>query len=186
MKLTERLVRVGDYPVAALAAGLPDAGDPLWDAEPFRQASYAVHRLTRSILFDWLDNDWQLSQPMRVQHYDYAPGVLAGAVAACAGRVLEFYPGARLARSTLAELPAGAAIAPHRDNGIAITAVHRIHVPVITHPDVQFYIDRIPHYLEAGTIYEFDNTRLHAVENRSPERRVHLMLDLMPASLVVP
>jgi hypothetical protein len=185
MKLPEPLVRIGDYSVAAIAASLPAAADPLWEAERFRQTSYAVHRLTRSILFDWLDNDWRLGSPMKVQRYDYAPAALRAAVDDCVVQVLGFYPGARLARATLAELGAGAAIAPHRDNGIGITAVHRIHVPVLTNPQVHFFIDRVPHYLQADTIYEFDNTRLHAVENRSSERRVHLMLDFMPAALVV-
>lgn len=185
MKLSEPLVRIGDHPVGAIAAALPAAGDPLWEAERFRQTSYAVHRLTRSILFDWLDNDWRLGSPMTVQHYDYPPAALRAAVDDCTARVLALYPGARLARATLAELAAGATIAPHRDNGIGITAVHRIHVPVLTNPEVHFFIDRVSHYLEAGIVYEFDNTRLHAVENRSGERRVHLMLDLMPASLVV-
>jgi hypothetical protein len=184
MKLPEPLVRVAACPVAALAAAMPGAPDPVWETERFRQTSYPVHRLTRSILFEWLDNDWRLGSPMTIQRYDYAPAALAAAVQDCAVRVLALYPGARLARATLAELPAGAVIAPHRDNGIAITAVHRIHLPVLTNPQVHFFIDRVSHYLEAGIVYEFDNTRLHAVENRSAERRVHLMLDLMPAALV--
>jgi hypothetical protein len=184
MKLPEPLVRIADYPVAAIAAAMPPADDPVWEADRFRQATYPVHRLTRSILFDWLDGNWRLGGPMTVHHYDYPPAALRQAVNACAGRVLEFYPGARLARMTLAELPAGAKIAAHRDNGIGITVVHRIHVPVLTNPEVHFFIDKVSHYLEAGVVYEFDNTRLHAVENRSGERRVHLMCDLMPAALV--
>lgn len=185
MKLPQPLLRIADYSVDAIAAVLPDASDPLWETERFRQTRFAVHRLTRSILFEWLDDTWQLGGPMRVQRYDYAPAGLTAAVEACAARLLDFYPGARLARMTLAELPAGAKIDGHRDNGIGITAVHRIHVPVLTNPQVHFFIDKISHYLEAGAIYEFDNTRLHAVDNRSDQRRVHLMCDLMPAALVV-
>ncbi len=185
MKLPEPLLRIASYPTDAIAAALPAAADPLWETERFRQTRYAVHRLTRSILFEWLDDKWQLGGPMVVHRYDYAPPLLTAAVVSCATRVLGFYPGARLARMTLAELPAGAKIDGHRDNGIGITAVHRIHVPVLTAPDVHFFIDKVSHYLEAGTIYEFDNTRLHAVDNRSASRRVHLMCDLMPAALVV-
>ncbi|MBV9549296.1 MAG: aspartyl/asparaginyl beta-hydroxylase domain-containing protein [Alphaproteobacteria bacterium] len=166
-------------------AALPDATDPVWEKEPFRQATYPVHRLTRSILFEWLDKEWRLGSVMTVHRFGYAPADLTFAVEACAAQLLRYYSGARLARMTLAELPAGAKIAPHIDNGIGITAVHRIHVPIVTNPDVHFFIDKVSHYLEAGIIYEFDNTRLHAVENRSTERRVHLMCDLMPASLVV-
>ena len=184
MKLPQPLIRLTDYSVAAIVAALPDAADPLWDTDRFRQTTYPVHRQTRSILFDWLDNDWRLGGPMTVFHYDYPPADLTAAVNACAARALEFYPGARLARMTLAEVPAGAKITPHMDNGIGITAVHRIHVPVVTNPDVHFFIDKVSHCLEANVIYEFDNTRLHSVENRSATRRVHLMCDLIPAALV--
>jgi len=185
MKLDVPLIRLGAHSVRDIVAVLPDTDDPIWDFDRFRQTTYPVHRLTRSILFEWLDNNWRPGSPMAIDRLEYAPAVLTEAAQACAAFVLGYYPGARLARMTLAELPAGAKIAAHIDNGIGITAVHRIHVPIITNPAVHFFIDKVSYYLEAGVVYEFDNTRLHAVDNRSAERRVHLMCDLMPTSLVV-
>ncbi len=84
----------------------------------------------------------------------------------------------RIIRLLLAELAPHGKIAPHRDGGAGTVLVHRLHVPVLTDPEVKFYIDEIPHMLEAGVAYEFDNTRRHAVENESDRPRIHLMCDI--------
>src|SRR6185437_8729545 len=170
MKLSAPLIRLFESPVDAIARALPDASSPLWDAEDLRQASYPVHRLTRSILFEWLDNDWRLGGPTIVAQYRYAPPDLADAIYAYAARLSQNYPGARLVRMVLAEMPPRTKIPAHVDNGLAVTAMHRCHVPVESNPNVHFYIDRLSHYLEPGVAYEFDNTRLHAVDNASDAR----------------
>jgi Aspartyl/Asparaginyl beta-hydroxylase len=185
MKLSEPLVRLCEYDIGDIARALPDASSPVWDFDKSRQTGYPVHRLTRSILFEWLDNDWQIGGPVTVRSHHYAPTELSAAAYACTGRLAQSYPGGKLVRMTLAELPAGGKIPAHIDNGLGVTAVHRCHVPIVTSREVHFYIDRISHYLECGIAYEFDNTRLHAVDNKSGQRRVHLMFDFMPAMLLV-
>jgi hypothetical protein len=184
MKLPAPLVRLFDCPVDDIASILPDSPSPVWELDRSRQTTAAVHRATRSIIFEWLENDWRIGGPVKVQTYTYAPAELSAAALACAARLAPFYPGARLVRLTLAELPPRTRIPAHVDNGIAVTAMHRCHVPIVTNPDVHFFIDRISHYLECGVAYEFDNTRLHAVDNQSDERRVHLLCDFLPAALL--
>ncbi|HEY0104621.1 MAG TPA: aspartyl/asparaginyl beta-hydroxylase domain-containing protein [Rhizomicrobium sp.] len=183
MKLDEPLIRLFDYPTGDILAALPDADSPLWDVDQSRQKTYPVHRLTRSIIFDWLDNAWEIGGPVNVKRYDYVPAALAGPVYACADRLQRHY-GGKLVRMTLAELRARAKIPGHVDNGVGVTAVHRCHIPIVSNEQVKFYIDRVPYYLEPNVAYEFDNTRAHAVENLSDQRRVHLLCDFMPAELV--
>ncbi|MEJ1970271.1 MAG: aspartyl/asparaginyl beta-hydroxylase domain-containing protein [Rhizomicrobium sp.] len=184
MQLPERLIRLFDYPVGDILAAMPDVSDPLWEANPHRQTKHAVHRETRSIIFDWIDDRWQPGQPAQVQRLDCGIPALTGAVDACAAVLNTRYRG-RIIRLLLAELAPHGKIAPHRDGGAGTVLVHRLHVPVLTDPEVKFYIDEIPHMLEAGVAYEFDNTRRHAVENESDRPRIHLMCDILPASLVV-
>jgi hypothetical protein len=179
-------MRLFDCPVDAIAAHLPPPDDGVWDKDRSRQTTYPVHRLTRSILFEWLDADWTVGKPARVDRHAYAAQPLTDAVYACAERLGAHYPGAQLVRMTLAELPAGARIPAHVDNGLSVTAMHRCHLPVVSDPKVHFYIDRVSYFLEPGIAYEFDNTRLHAVDNQSPKPRVHLLCDFLPAALVVP
>ena len=42
MKLPEPLVRIADYPVAAIAAAMPPADDPVWEADRFRQGRLEI------------------------------------------------------------------------------------------------------------------------------------------------
>jgi hypothetical protein len=184
MKLPAPLIRLFDCPVDDIAAVLPPASSAVWEVDRSRQTTYPVHRATRSIIFEWLDNDWRIGGPVNVQTHTYAPAELSLAVHACAERLTSSYPGDKLVRVALAELPPRARIPAHVDNGIGVTAMHRCHVPVVTNQNVLFYIDRVSYYLEYGVAYEFDNTRLHAVDNQSDERRVHLLCDFMPAALL--
>jgi hypothetical protein len=184
MKLPERLITVLNCPIDDILAAMPDVSSPLWDANPHRQTKHAVHRETRSIIFDWIDDRWQPGQEVKVQHFDSGLPALADAANACAARLNAHY-GGRVIRLLLAELVPHGRIAPHRDGGAGTVLVHRLHLPVVTNPAVKFFIDEIPHYLEAGIVYEFDNTRRHAVDNDSDLPRIHLMCDILPADLVV-
>jgi hypothetical protein len=60
----------------------------------------------------------------------------------------------------------------HRDSTM------RIHIPIITHPECKYIIEDIEYHWEPGKVYEFDNTRMHGVDNRNDQWRVHLMFNL--------
>ena len=183
MQLSERLVRLFDYPVADILAAMPPPSSPVWDLNPYRQNRHQVHRETRSIIFEWINDDWQPGHKAMVQTTPHDPA-LTKAVYACAERLNACYSG-KIIRLMLTELGAYAKITPHKDGGAGVVLVHRLHVPIVSNPGVKFFIDEIPHFLEPGVAYEFDNTRRHAVDNDSASPRVHLMCDILPAPLVV-
>ena len=183
MQLSERLVRLFDIPIADVLAALPAPSSPVWDLNPYRQNRHQVHRETRSIIFEWINDDWQPGQKAMVQTTPHEPR-LTQAVYACAEKLSARYHG-KIIRLMLTELGPHAKITPHKDGGAGVVLVHRLHVPVITNPGVKFFIDEIPHFLAPGVAYEFDNTRRHAVDNDSASPRVHLMCDILPAALVV-
>jgi len=184
MKLPERLIKVFDYPVDDILAAMPGLSAPVWDANPYRQNTHKVHSQTRSLIFDWMPDAWLPGQKAVVTRTNNGLPALERAMDACASRLNERYRG-KIIRLMLAELVPRGKITPHRDGGAGTILVHRLHVPVITNPDVKFYIDDVPHYLEPGVAYEFDNTRRHAVDNDSDQPRVHLMCDILPAELAV-
>jgi hypothetical protein len=183
MQLPERLVRLFECPVAAVLAAMPPPSAPLWDLNPYRQNRHEVHRETRSIIFEWINDGWQPGQKAMVQTTGHELA-LTHAVYTCAEKLNALY-GGKIIRLLLAELGAHAKITPHKDRGAGVVLVHRLHLPVVSNPGVKFFIDDIPHFLEPGVAYEFDNTRRHGVDNDSDSPRVHLMCDILPASLVV-
>ena len=78
----------------------------------------------------------------------------------------------------LARLRPNATIGFHCDSGNFLTLCHRIHVPLKTNPKVYYCIENAVYHWEKGSIYEFDNTRVHGVKNESIEDRIHLIINL--------
>ncbi len=89
------------------------------------------------------------------------------------------FPQCDVMRVQLAELPPGQVIAPHRDTHI-LAVIHRMHVPLVTHPLVKFTIARQEFFLKEGHLYDLNNAVVHSVENKSDVMRVHLMVDMLP------
>ena len=78
----------------------------------------------------------------------------------------------------LSFLPAGVNIEEHCDTFHAFRYGQiRMHVPVVTHPDVVLMIAGERCVWKAGELWYGDFSRLHRVENKSPQHRVHLIID---------
>lgn len=78
----------------------------------------------------------------------------------------------------LALLP-GRVIGEHRDDPMSLRAgVIRLHVPIVTHPDVELMLDGQRIFWGEGELWYADFTKLHSVANRSPITRIHLVMDL--------
>jgi len=85
-------------------------------------------------------------------------------------------------RSRLMGLAAGCAVPEHRDINYHWYNRVRIHIPVITNPDVLFYCGDTHVHMQAGETWIFDSWKPHRVENGSDENRVHLVIDTSGSS----
>jgi len=80
-------------------------------------------------------------------------------------------------RSRLMRIAGGGKVPQHSD------AIHhwffrvRVHIPVITRPEVRFFCGDQDVHMAAGEAWVFDNWRQHRVENPAAEPRVHLVAD---------
>lgn len=81
----------------------------------------------------------------------------------------------------LMALAPGGVIREHIDPGTNFEdGLARLHIPIITAPDVLFWLDGEPvHFAAGGTWYMNANCR-HRVENHSAVQRIHLVLDCIP------
>ena len=77
-------------------------------------------------------------------------------------------------------LPPGAEVHAHTDpyHGFRYGQV-RLHVPIRTHPDVRMRFGDQSFHWPAGELWYADFGMAHAVENRSPITRVHLVIDAL-------
>jgi len=75
-------------------------------------------------------------------------------------------------------LAAGAKIKEHKDYFIGIEdGVVRLHIPVITNPLIEFYLDDERVDMQEGELWYLNFGLNHRVENKSDVDRIHLVLD---------
>ena len=93
-------------------------------------------------------------------------------------RVIDSFP-SRVVYATLKSLGPGGWIHEHRDfKGSVPLGLVRLHVPIATHPDVEFYVNGIRMYLGPGEVWNVDTSYPHRVANNSTVSRVHLVVDV--------
>lgn len=80
-------------------------------------------------------------------------------------------------RSRLMGLEPGAVVPEHVDLHYYWRTHLRIHIPVITNPQVGFTCDGQTVHLAAGECWLLDSFFRHSVDNRGSETRIHLVLD---------
>jgi len=79
----------------------------------------------------------------------------------------------------LMRLNAKGFIAPHNDRSKEHVArdLVRMHIPVITNPNVFFEVEGECYHLSSGNFYFTDTIAIHSVLNNSDEDRLHIILD---------
>ena len=77
-----------------------------------------------------------------------------------------------------ARLAAHAVIDRHTDTAASDLWTHKIHVPIISHPDTTFEIGQTRRHLRVGNAYEVNNIKPHAVENPADTDRIHLIFEV--------
>jgi mannose-6-phosphate isomerase-like protein (cupin superfamily) len=78
----------------------------------------------------------------------------------------------------LLRLTAGSGIREHRDDGLGFEGGEvRIHVPVVTNPRVEFFLDGRRVVMNEGECWYLDLSLPHRVENRGTTDRIHLVID---------
>ncbi|MGE0493104.1 MAG: aspartyl/asparaginyl beta-hydroxylase domain-containing protein [Vulcanimicrobiota bacterium] len=172
-----KIRELGPVNCTELTAMVERTSKAVWTAQSFRQDHYAVHHQTRSLIFRFLTGDGLegVDQPPWLAWKSLVEPVIAQAVESYG------YRQGRCARIMLANLPAGSSISPHRDVGESFARTHRLHVPLLTHPEVCFELDGEPFHLAQGHAYEINNLLSHGVTNPGPGDRVHLIFDYYEA-----
>ena len=78
----------------------------------------------------------------------------------------------------LLKLNAGAVIKEHRDAELSFEKGEiRLHIPVLTHDEVEFYLDKERMYLKEGECWYMNFNLPHSIINKSKINRIHLVID---------
>jgi hypothetical protein len=80
----------------------------------------------------------------------------------------------------LLKLTGGSSIREHRDDDLGWEAGEvRLHVPIVTSPDVEFFLNGQRVVMHEGEYWYLDLSLPHRVENRSKVDRIHLVIDCL-------
>ena len=90
--------------------------------------------------------------------------------------------GADPLRVAFYRLTAGTKVGRHKDYGQNRTSgMVRIHIPVVTNPDVEMRVGENEYHFAVGEAWYFDASCWHSVQNNGAEDRIHLIADLYPS-----
>ena len=88
------------------------------------------------------------------------------------------YERAFVNKCLIARLRPNMEIEKHIDVGFSFSCSHRIHVPLLTNPDVEFIVKGERCIMDEGNAYEISNKEEHSVVNKGLTPRVHLLFDI--------
>lgn len=97
------------------------------------------------------------------------------------GQVLASF-GVVWGRSRLMRLDPHCSVPEHADINYHWFNRVRLHIPIVTHPDVRFHCDGQSVHMAAGEAWVFDNWRQHRVANPTDITRIHLVADTTGSS----
>ncbi|HYN20153.1 MAG TPA: aspartyl/asparaginyl beta-hydroxylase domain-containing protein, partial [Thermoanaerobaculia bacterium] len=84
---------------------------------------------------------------------------------------------APIGRTRLMRLDGNAEATAHADINYYWMERLRVHVPIVTTPQVEFVCGGRSVHMAAGEAWVFDTWRIHNVLNPNPSRRIHLVAD---------
>ena len=173
---TQSIRRLGTIDVTRLRDAVLAIPEARWDAEDAAKPNrFETLTSTRHIVFRFVSNfvDWRESyaRPAWDEWKDLLEPVLAAATADYG------YERGAFPRVMLARMAPGGEIEPHNDSNPAAQWPHKIHVPLLTNPDVTFFVDEVAYHFAEGEAVEVNNMATHAVTNRGSTDRIHLIFE---------
>jgi len=185
MKYDSDFEVLANYNVAGFKQRLQTLPENEWVSDVSRQAAFPVHSKTQSLLFMWEKND-DVNNVQILKHFSVFQRELLPIFRLIKQAInkrdavklaKEKHGAGHFIKAMLVRLPAGMSVSKHNDVSRALVLSHRVHLPILTHPDVIFEIDDKPYSMPEGQLFELNNQKYHAVHNRSSVDRIHLIAD---------
>jgi len=172
----DNFLRLNDtFDVTAIRKAVEQIPAARW-LESGREQLFAVHKDTQALKLVHFE-DYRYEKPEYLELFSELQDELKPVV----DFISRYYQNnGFIVRMILAKLVAGGTIPEHTDAGFSLLHCHRVHLPIITNDDVIFSVGDEDINMHVGELWEINNGTPHAVENRSTEDRIHLIVDWMP------
>ena len=168
---------LGPVDCRALTERVLAVDESAWYADARRQDDYEVHAQTQSIILVFFTG-WPQVQVTHAAGWAQFADVALPLMQDIVDR--HYPPGGMILRAVLARLPPGCAIDAHVDRHPSFSVAHRVHVPLVTNPKVQFIVGTQNIRPQAGQAFELNNAVPHSVHNDGDAARIHFIFDSSP------
>jgi hypothetical protein len=167
--------------IARLKEAVLNVTEEEWQANQFRQNVSRTARDVEAILFK-LNGSPTVSgdDPSVTDVWSESWDKWGGLVSPIMDKVIkgyEFSDTAFINKCLLARMRPNMTIPRHIDLDKTFFYSHRLHVPILTNPNVDFIIGGERCVMEEGNAYEISNRDFHSVANNGDTDRVHLLFD---------
>lgn len=98
--------------------------------------------------------------------------------------ILENHYSGNIIRCEIIKLLPKSEILKHTDGGPILHYSRRVHIPVITHPDITFTVMSDTQHFEESGWYEINNQMPHSVNNPTEIERIHIIIDILPNEML--
>ena len=170
------------YDVSNIADKASKFSEELWDEWSFRQDKHGTHKHTKTVPIVWkdpLNMDTKVYTEDNKYWINYEP--IKNDINNLQNLINDNLSNGKIESVLLIKLSKNTIIPLHRDSGRYLMSHNRIHIPIITNPDVTFQVSNDIKYLKAGELWEINNNqKLHGVKNQSNIDRVHMVIDWKP------
>jgi Aspartyl/Asparaginyl beta-hydroxylase len=173
---TKSIRKLGPVDIAELKAAVLALPEAVWDAENASKPNrFGSLDATRHIVFRFVASfyDWReaYDRPLWPPWQPLLEPVLNAASAQYG------YARGAFTRIMLARMARGGEIHVHRDTNPAAKWPHKVHLPLLTNPDVTFFVDGHDYHFPEGEAVEVNNMGPHAVKNAGHTDRIHLIFE---------
>ena len=145
-----------------------------------RSKVYKLHVHTRSLSFIWTPNLYSEEVFYVFNNTKLLNSPIGIAVQKLCAQVTELCKGT-IIKAALVRMSPGGRIPLHRDGPHeSWTQAHRLHLPIITEPEVLFNYTDCSYHLKTNVLTEVNNQVLHSVVHNGTKDRYHLLLDVLP------
>ena len=168
---------LGPVDCRALTERVLAVDEAAWYADARRQDDYEVHAQTQSIILVFFTG-WPKVEVAHAAGWGLFSDVAIPVMQQIVSR--HYPPGGMVLRAVLARLPPQCAIDPHVDRHASFSVAHRIHVPLVTNPQVQFIVGTEDIRPQVGQAFELNNAVPHGVRNDGDSARIHFIFDYSP------
>ncbi|GIL81892.1 hypothetical protein Vretimale_1469 [Volvox reticuliferus] len=193
------LMQVNIDKLKELVLGMPDE---MWSPERQRRENAAVDGRKDNMnkfkpgveALYMVFSDQSTEHVYRFPYYDYFKSAIEPLLEQIVGKE----DVNKVVRLQFARMKPGTEIKPHQDMGGYAKFAHRIHLPVVTNPNVSFQVcpeverqaslgrrvaatstkDCLPIPMAEGMVFELNNRVMHLVLNRSNLKRVQMVVDV--------